>query len=247
MDFEFKKLSDVNSIEAMKEGLNILAEDNGEIVKVQTPYYGITIQFIDGSELMPGLLTYQAPYSMAEIVDWLRNAINQKTEFVRLNLKPDGSATTLYQTGFEIINLGEGNYNARVYFGKDVCPIILDTVENKMIFDPDWTADVGGGSGSVVVTQDSRSNGVGSYSCNMSFLEAAEAIKAGAPVVYVDATDAPNRYYYCNSIGVNMSIYEEYMDEAYITFNVYDVTSNAIDCILNFTPDGVVKENNGPM
>lgn len=140
MAFEFKKLSDVNSIEAMKEGLNILAEDNGEIVKVQTPYYGTTIQFIDGSALIPGMLTYQAPYTMAEIVDRLRNAVNEKVEFIRLNFNANGPSTTLYQTGFELIDLGEGNYNARVYFGEDICPIILDTVENKMIFDPDWTA-----------------------------------------------------------------------------------------------------------
>lgn len=34
MAYEFKKLSDVNSLEGMKEGLNVLVEDNGEIVKV---------------------------------------------------------------------------------------------------------------------------------------------------------------------------------------------------------------------
>lgn len=34
MAFEFKKLSDVNSIEAMKDGLNVLVEDGDEIVKL---------------------------------------------------------------------------------------------------------------------------------------------------------------------------------------------------------------------
>lgn len=34
MAFEFKKLSDVNVIEAMKDGLNVLVEDGGEIVKL---------------------------------------------------------------------------------------------------------------------------------------------------------------------------------------------------------------------
>lgn len=34
MAFEFKKLSDVNVIETMKDGLNVLVEDGGEIVKL---------------------------------------------------------------------------------------------------------------------------------------------------------------------------------------------------------------------
>ena len=34
MAYEFKKLSDVNAIEGMKENLNVLVEDNGEIVKL---------------------------------------------------------------------------------------------------------------------------------------------------------------------------------------------------------------------
>ena len=34
MAYEFKKLSDVNSIEGMKENLNVLVEDSGEIVKI---------------------------------------------------------------------------------------------------------------------------------------------------------------------------------------------------------------------
>ena len=34
MAYEFKKLSDVNVIEAMKDGLNVLVEDGGEIVKL---------------------------------------------------------------------------------------------------------------------------------------------------------------------------------------------------------------------
>ena len=34
MAYEFKKLSDVNVIEEMKDGLNVLVEDGGEIVKI---------------------------------------------------------------------------------------------------------------------------------------------------------------------------------------------------------------------
>jgi hypothetical protein len=34
MAYEFKKLSDVNVIESMKDGLNVLVEDGGEIVKI---------------------------------------------------------------------------------------------------------------------------------------------------------------------------------------------------------------------
>jgi hypothetical protein len=34
MAYEFKKLSDVNAIESMKDGLNVLIEDGGEIVKI---------------------------------------------------------------------------------------------------------------------------------------------------------------------------------------------------------------------
>ena len=40
MSYEFKKLSEVTALEEMKEGLNVLVEDGGEIVKVAADKVG---------------------------------------------------------------------------------------------------------------------------------------------------------------------------------------------------------------
>lgn len=158
---EFKKLSDVNVIESAGETTNLLAEENGEIVKVArnnafnglvksvngimpdengniSSYHLKKIQFADGSAFVPGLITPYYTETISEIVDMLRGA-EVRVIFERMNMHRDGTMDIRNQIGHEFIS---GNDNIKVYFGDDLCPIILDSANNKMIFDPDWVAPV---------------------------------------------------------------------------------------------------------
>lgn len=100
---------------------------------------------------------------------------------------------------------------------------------------------VGSGGGSIVITYDGEN-----YTCNVPFSEMKNAVAAGRPTVYVDASDAPEKYYSYNGIYVRLKINDEYMDEAYVSFVIYDVTSSEIKLTLKYTADGI-SESSGPM
>ena len=98
--------------------------------------------FIDGSILVPGVTNYYGTETMEEIVNMLRNStVTHSISILRLCMQADGSVITRKYTGFETLQDDNLNYiGAKLFYGDDLCPVILDIPSNKIIFDPDWVA-----------------------------------------------------------------------------------------------------------
>ena len=99
------------------------------------------VTIVDGSAISPDILQYMGVNTMAEIVEWLRNKGTHSVIFHRDIRDVNGkTAEVVKDTGSNILRLEDGTYNAIVYFGDDLCPIIVDSKNNKIYFDPDWVA-----------------------------------------------------------------------------------------------------------
>ena len=116
--------------------LNDLAEDVASRVETKS------VQFIDGTEVVPNMISYTGSATIAEIVSWLRNTVKYNVEINRKVMHQDDSMTTRRNVSFEIIQINNEEYNAIVYFGDDIAPVIFDSVNNTITIDPDWVKPV---------------------------------------------------------------------------------------------------------
>ena len=100
----------------------------------------IPISIIDGTSMVPGLFTMNTACTIKEAINYLRVKGDYDAYVYRIIMNADNTSTIMMYTGYELIDLGSGVYNARVLFGDDICPVIFDAVNNKIIADPDWVA-----------------------------------------------------------------------------------------------------------
>lgn len=165
MAYEFKKLSDVNVVESMSDNAHVLAEENGEIVKIpkNVTNKGLvkTINSVEPDEngnleirqsttvvfqdIMGRLTT---SHSASEIMDLIlnnRDAQGLRFKFgVRDFSKPMGPDPEYCHTRIDM----ESYYNGtsylmlkfHIYFGDAVAPVIVDCIEGTITIDPDWVA-----------------------------------------------------------------------------------------------------------
>lgn len=194
--------------DAVVKSINgVLPDENGELTTCQVK----PISFMDGTAFGLPTPQYYGLDSMAEIVDWLRSQTSHEVVFYRVIALPGNKAITRYDTGHEMIRLGDGAYNARIFFGDDLCPIILDSVNNKMIFDPDWVKPTSGGGIKTAIFKQGGLDGLlagetvdytTSLFCkNMTRDEAIQTIMSGEPldVIYITYEGAEDSI---SSIGV---------------------------------------------
>jgi hypothetical protein len=147
MAFEFKKLSDVNVIEAVSETTNVLVEENGEIVKISTsnilPKEVVEVGILDYTNIMPGVVQYNNPSpTITEIVESSQKASDKIYEYQRICLMTTGDMVRRVHTKIDQIIRGQERTltGVRIYFGDDLCPIIFDKESNTVYLDPNWVA-----------------------------------------------------------------------------------------------------------
>lgn len=121
----------------VKSVANITPDNNGNVPLCLVK----NVCIVDGSAISPDILQYMGINTMAEIVGWLRNKGTHSVIFHRDIMGVNGETIEeVKDTGSDILRQEDGTYNAIVYFGDDLCPIILDSKNNKIYFDPDWVA-----------------------------------------------------------------------------------------------------------
>lgn len=97
MAYEFKKLSDVNSIEGMKDGLSVLVEDGGEIVK------------ISANSMIPDAVPMPATAEVGQVIAVKAVDEDKPTEWEMINTfsETTGKKTITFNgetEGLEVIN-----------------------------------------------------------------------------------------------------------------------------------------------
>lgn len=114
----------------------VAPDENGEV------YIGeqVAYLFADGTALVPDLFTWYGPGTLADAVDRLGKTNKEITEIHRLTMTPNGAGCMYKSIGHEKIKNADSSYNARILFGDNVRPVIFDTINNKIIADPDWIA-----------------------------------------------------------------------------------------------------------
>lgn len=179
MAYEFKKLSDVNVVQSMNDNVHVLAEENGEIVKIpkDATNKGLvkTINGVEPDEdgdialienktwqaiemlSMPGMLNAYG-INAAEVSSYLRDNVYYHSIFYRIIMKLDGSVETRPHTHVNVIRQDDGTDDVIIYHGDDLAPIIVDVSENTITLDPDWVAPkdtpIPSASHQVLVTDD---------------------------------------------------------------------------------------------
>lgn len=100
-----------------------------------------TFQIIDGSAVVPGMVQNGNSETMAEIIDYLRELVNYNVIIYRMIMPATGDGATIRKhIGHKLIRNDDDTFNAIVYFGDDLAPIIFDSVNNTVSLDPTWTA-----------------------------------------------------------------------------------------------------------
>lgn len=107
------------------------------VARVETKAF----QIIDGSSLVPGMITNGNVETVGEIIDYLRELVDYNVVIYRLIMPATGGDSTIRKhIGHKLIRNDDGTFNAIVYFGDDLAPIIFDGVNNTVSLDPTWTA-----------------------------------------------------------------------------------------------------------
>ena len=92
-----------------------------------------TVQIIDGTAMVPDMVQNNSGYEVGEIVSFLRDTTRYEVVFNRMIMSADDSGTEIRKSnGFKVVNVGDGTYNAIVYFGSDLAPITFNSAENKL-------------------------------------------------------------------------------------------------------------------
>lgn len=165
----YKKITDVELVGALNGAANILINDNGALKQVAAiefaqkaeiegvvktvngiapdengaieSYHSVSFNFVDGSAIVPGLINYYGAEAMAELCDYYAQSGMYNVECRRMIMTNDNRVQFRTCIGNEVIKDADGNITGqRLFFGDDLCPVILDIASNKIIFDPDWVA-----------------------------------------------------------------------------------------------------------
>lgn len=99
------------------------------------------INFIDGSAVAPNVINYYGSETMQEIVDMLRNSAKYDVTILRMCILPNDVTNVVKHTNHTLIHDDSNNViGAKIFYGDNLRPVILDIPSNKIIFDPDWVA-----------------------------------------------------------------------------------------------------------
>ena len=129
----------IASAGTVKSVNGVMPDENGNVQATET------IRFVDYSKIIPGTILKPAgQYSMLELVQKLFNG-NERHRMdwgITLLDPATGLQTDRYFTHFEQIVTGSKREltGARMFYGDEYCPIILDGVNDTVTFDPDWVA-----------------------------------------------------------------------------------------------------------
>lgn len=158
-ELTYKKIVDVEQVETLNDAATVFINDNGAMKQVAANklsvvktvngvapdengevYIGeqVAYLFADGTALVPDLYTWYGPGTLADAVGRLGTTNKEITEIHRLIMTPSGAGRMYKSIGHEKIKNADSSYNARILFGDNICPVIFDTVNNKIITDPDW-------------------------------------------------------------------------------------------------------------
>lgn len=169
-ELTYKKIVDVEQVETLNDAATVFINDNGAMKQVAADKFGavktvngvepdengevyigeqVAYLFADGTALVPDLYTWYGPGTLADAVGRLGTTNKEITEIHRLIMTPSGAGRMYKSIGHEKIKNADSSYNARILFGDNICPVIFDTVNNKIITDPDWVKpeENAGGSG----------------------------------------------------------------------------------------------------
>lgn len=157
----YKKIVDVEQIDALGEGTTLFVNDGGSMKQMGAAALGavksvngvlpdengevyigeqVAYLFADGTALVPDLYTWYGPGTLTDAVGRLGTTNKEITEIHRIIMTPNGAGCVYKSIGHEKIKNADNSYNARILFGDNICPVIFDTVNNKIIADPDWVA-----------------------------------------------------------------------------------------------------------
>lgn len=161
-ELTYKKITDVDIVEALNDDTTVFVNDNGAMKQLDTDklgtvktvngvepdengdiksYHSVSFNFADGSTIVPGLINYYGTETMAELCDYYAQSAVYNVECRRMIMTNDGTIQSRNCIGDEIVKDADGNVTGRrLFFGDNLCPVILDIASNKIIFDPDWVA-----------------------------------------------------------------------------------------------------------
>lgn len=161
-ELTYKKIIDVEQIDVLGEGTTLFVNDGGSMKQMDAAalgavksvngvlpdengaiesYHSVSFNFLDGSAVVPGLINYYGTETMAELCDYYASSGIYNVECRRIIMTSGDRARSRNCIGEEIVKDADGNVTGRrLFFGDDLCPVILDIASNKIIFDPDWVA-----------------------------------------------------------------------------------------------------------
>ena len=102
-------------------------------------FHSVSFNFIDGSAIVPGLIQYYGKETMAEIYAYYQEAAVYNVECCRFIMGQGNTVQQRWCIATETIKDNGVVTRLRLYFGDDIAPVIMDIVNNKLYFDPDWT------------------------------------------------------------------------------------------------------------
>lgn len=102
-------------------------------------FHSVSFNFIDGSAVVPGLIQYYGKETMAEIYAYYQEASVYNVECCRFIMGQGNTVQQRWCIATETIKDNGAVTRLRLYFGDDIAPVIMDIVNNKLYFDPDWT------------------------------------------------------------------------------------------------------------
>ena len=108
----------------------VAPDENGEVTITDAE----KVSIVDMTAIIPGRLQCSYP-DYSELYRRLVNEYGRFYTIERVIMLPTGDQYCLRATRYYPM----GN-KLKVYFGDDVCPIIIDTENNTITLDPDWTA-----------------------------------------------------------------------------------------------------------
>lgn len=160
-ELTYKKITDVDIVEALNDDTTVFVNDNGAMKQLDTDKLGTvktvngiepdengevaffhskSFNFADGSLIVPGMINYYGTETMAEVIGWLQSSGTYNVEIKRLVMQTNNDLVNKMCTSYKTYKNDEGGYNAILYFEDDLCPVILNGTNNTITLDPDWVA-----------------------------------------------------------------------------------------------------------
>ena len=123
----------------MEDGIADVVEKTSKIIDAPVNKFML---MVDGGDLLPGVITPYWTETCSEICAMLRDGYKNNFRFARwvMNKENQNQSLIYDHTAFELYpRENNQEVGARILFG-DLQPIVLDAINNKVKFDPNWVA-----------------------------------------------------------------------------------------------------------